>query len=87
MASAGRVLIIVENLPLPFDRRVWLEARTLTENGYLVSAICPTGRGYDQPYEFRDGVHIYRHPLPVEGAGPMSYAREYSAALWHQFRL
>jgi len=87
MASAGRVLIIVENLPLPFDRRVWLEARTLTENGYLVSAICPMGRGYAQPYEFRDGVHIYRHPLPVEGAGPASYAREYSAALWHQFRL
>ncbi len=87
MASAGRVLIIVENLPLPFDRRVWLEAMTLTRHGYLVSAICPMGKGFDRPYEFLDGVHIYRHPLPVEGSGPASYAKEYSAALWHQFRL
>jgi glycosyltransferase involved in cell wall biosynthesis len=87
MASAGRVLIIVENLPLPFDRRVWLEATTLTENGYLVSAICPMGKGFDRPYEFLSGVHIYRHPLPVEGSGPASYAKEYSTALWHQLRL
>jgi glycosyltransferase involved in cell wall biosynthesis len=87
MASAGRVLIIVENLPLPFDRRVWLEAMTLTANGYQVSAICPMGKGFDRPYEFLGGVHIYRHPLPVEGTGPKSYAKEYGAALWHQFRL
>ena len=40
MASAGsprRVLIIVENLPVPFDRRVWQEATTLQQAGYLVS--------------------------------------------------
>lgn len=47
MASAGngrRVLIIVENLPVPFDRRVWQEATTLVAAGYAVSVICPKGR-------------------------------------------
>ncbi len=53
MASAGkrrRVLIIVENLPSPFDRRVWQEATTLLEAGYEVSIICPTGKGYEKKY-------------------------------------
>lgn len=43
-----RVLIIVENLPLPFDRRVWQEARTLHAAGYQVSIICPKGKGYEK---------------------------------------
>lgn len=42
-----KVLIIVENLPVPFDTRVWQEATTLVENGYGVSVICPKGKGYD----------------------------------------
>ena len=42
------VLIIVENLPVPFDRRVWQEARALTEAGYRVSVICPKGEGFEQ---------------------------------------
>ena len=45
---ARRVLIIVENLPSPFDRRVWQEASTLKKNGYEVSIICPTGKGYEK---------------------------------------
>ncbi|MFQ1701345.1 glycosyltransferase family 4 protein [Loktanella agnita] len=85
---AGRkVLIIVENLPLPFDRRVWHECLTLTAAGALVSVICPIGRGYDARYEELDGVHIYRHPLPLEAKGAMGYLAEYGAALWHEMRL
>ena len=82
-----RVLIIVENLPLPLDRRVWLEAQTLTRAGYLVSTISPMAKDYVRPYEFIEGVHVYRHPLPVEGNSPKTYAQEYSTALYHQFRL
>ena len=83
-----RVLIVVENLPVPLDRRVWLEATTLVGQGYAVSVICPTGRGWDKPYELIDGVHIYRYPEPPEAhSGAMAYAREYGAALWHMFRL
>ena len=51
VARRRRVLIIVENLPLPFDRRVWQEARTLQANGYQVSIICPKGKGYEKSYE------------------------------------
>lgn len=76
-----KVLIIVENLPVPFDTRVWQEATTLAENGYLVSVICPKGKGYDADYEYLNGVHVYRHDLPAEGNGALGYAREYFCAL------
>ena len=33
--SGPRVLIIVQNLPVPLDRRVWLECLALKANGYL----------------------------------------------------
>lgn len=97
MASAGnpvqrgghgrRVLILVENLPSPFDRRVWQEATTLYANGYQVSIICPTGKGHESRYEEIDGIHIYRYKLPLEAEGAKGYAIEYSAALFHTFRL
>jgi glycosyltransferase involved in cell wall biosynthesis len=87
-ALAGRrVLIIVENLPLPFDRRVWLEARTLAAAGATVSIICPTGKGYEAAYECLEGVHIHRHKLPPEGASASGYFREYLAALTAETRL
>lgn len=83
-----RILIVVENLPVPLDRRVWLEAVSLVEAGYQVSVICPTGRGWDSLYEVIDGVHIYRHPAPPEAhSGAVDYAREYGAALWQWFKL
>lgn len=82
-----KILIIVENLPVPFDTRVWQEATTLAREGYTVSVICPKGKGYNKEYEHLDGVHIYRHDLPKEGNGPLGYAREYFSALWHEYRL
>jgi glycosyltransferase involved in cell wall biosynthesis len=85
---AGRkILIIVENLPLPFDRRVWHECRTLTAAGAQVAVICPTGKGYEDRYEEIDGVHIYRHSLPLDAKGASGYLLEYGAALWHEMRL
>lgn len=85
---ARRVLIVVENLPVPLDRRVWLEATTLVAHGYQVSVICPTGRGWDKEYEEIEGVHIYRYPEPPEAhSGAKAYAIEYGLALKHMFRL
>ena len=82
------VLIVVENLPVPLDRRVWLEATSLVEAGYQVSVICPMGRGWTKAFEVIEGVHIYRYPEPPEAhSGAMAYAREYAHALWHMFRL
>lgn len=90
MASAGkvrRVLIIVENLPSPFDRRVWQEATTLHEAGYEVSIICPTGKGYEKKFEVIEGIHIYRHGLSTEAEGALGYLLEYSVALFWEFVL
>jgi glycosyltransferase involved in cell wall biosynthesis len=82
-----RVLIIVENLPSPFDRRVWQEATTLSQAGYQVSIICPTGKGYEKKYEVTDGIAIYRYRLPFEARGAAGYVLEYSVALFWQFVL
>ncbi|MEI9428191.1 glycosyltransferase family 4 protein [Mesorhizobium sp. Cs1299R1N3] len=87
-ASTGkRILIIVENLPVPFDRRVWSEATTLVKAGYQVSVICPKGKGATAPYEVIDGVHIYRHSLPLDAEGFLGYVLEYSTALFWEFLL
>ena len=82
-----RVLIIVENLPVPFDRRVWSEATTLVNAGYEVSVICPKGKGATASFEVIDGVHIFRHPLPIEARGGLGYLLEYGSALFWEFLL
>jgi glycosyltransferase involved in cell wall biosynthesis len=87
VARPRRVLIIVENLPSPFDRRVWQEATTLREAGYEVSIICPTGKGYEAKHEEIEGVRIYRHGLPVEAEGAVGYLLEYTIALFWEFTL
>lgn len=87
MASLGKVLIIVENLPVPFDRRVWMEATTLSKAGYQVSVISPKDDVFDKDYEVLDGVHIYRHPMPTEVSSVTGYLREYLWAVTWEFRL
>ena len=74
------VCIIVENLPVPQDRRVWQEARALTEVGHRVSIICPKGPGFERSRETLEGIEIYRHDLQ-EGSGPLGYLVEYTWAL------
>ena len=82
-----KVLILVENLPSPFDRRVWQEANALKDAGYTVSIICPTGKGYEKKYEEISGIAIYRYNLPVEAEGAKGYLLEYGAALFWTFLL
>src|SRR4028119_1724832 len=82
-----KVLIIVQNLPVPFDRRVWMEATTLQEAGYQVSVISPKGAGYEKDYEIIKGIHIYRHPLPSEASSASGYIQEYAWSLTWEFRL
>jgi glycosyltransferase involved in cell wall biosynthesis len=82
-----RVLILVENLPSPFDRRVWQEATALRHAGYRVSIVCPTGQGCERKFEAIDGIHIYRYRLPIEAASAAGYAMEYVIALVQTFLL
>lgn len=75
------ICIVVENLPVPVDRRVWCEARALRDAGYLVSVICPKGKNaYTASYEILDGIHIYRHHAR-EASTAIGYLLEYTWAL------
>jgi len=70
------VLIVVQNLPVPFDRRVWLEATTLARAGYQVSVICPKAKGFTASFEVLEDVHIYRYRLPVDAKGAVVKSQE-----------
>jgi glycosyltransferase involved in cell wall biosynthesis len=83
----ARVLIIVENLPVPFDRRVWSEATTLRAAGHAVSVICPKGRGAEKSFEILGDIHVWRHKLPIEARGAAGFALEYGSALFWEFLL
>ena len=85
--SGRKILVIVENLPVPFDRRVWQESLALVSAGAAVSVICPKGKGYEADEEVIEGVNVYRHALPAEGDSPAGYLQEYSSALFHESRL
>ncbi|MEV3855819.1 glycosyltransferase family 4 protein [Streptomyces sp. NPDC050095] len=85
---ARRALILVENLSVPFDRRVWQECTTLRDAGWEVHVICPRGQKRDtEPEAVIDGVRIHRYPLRAATGGPAGYLREYGSALWHTARL
>ncbi|MCH8902295.1 MAG: glycosyltransferase family 4 protein [Bacteroidetes bacterium] len=87
-AFAGKhILIIIENLPAPFDKRVWQEACTLRDNGARISIICPKMKGFTKSYEKIDEIEIYRHPLPLEAKGAIGYLLEYSLSLFWEFIL
>jgi glycosyltransferase involved in cell wall biosynthesis len=88
LALPGKALILVENLSVPFDRRVWQECTTLRDAGWEVHVICPQGTKRDLEREVEiDGVRIYRYPLKAATGGPAGYLQEYGSALWHTFRL
>lgn len=82
--AGKRVLIVVENLPVPFDRRVWQEARVLHAAGAQVCVICPKAKGFDASYECPEGIHVYRHPLYADASSALGYLLEYGMALFWQ---
>ena len=72
-----RVLIIVQNLPVPFDRRVWLECQALVAAGYRVAVVCPKGRG-DPAYEVVQSVELYKYRPYAPGGSKLSFIAEYA---------
>src|SRR5712691_3894943 len=77
LEQAGpRILIIVQNLPVPFDRRVWLECQALTADGYQVSVVCPKGDG-DPSYHEVNGVQLYKYRPYAPGGSKVSFIAEY----------
>ena len=85
-----RVLIIVQNLSVPFDRRVWLECRALVDAGYGVSVICPKGKG-DPKFHVIDGVRLYKYRAAAATDGVIAFAWEFAysflATLWLTFKV
>src|SRR3712207_936788 len=72
----GHVLIIGQTLPVPLDRRVWLECQALTAAGYEVAVICPKGPG-DPGYQVLSGVHIHKYAPPPQAKGALGYLLEF----------
>jgi glycosyltransferase involved in cell wall biosynthesis len=85
----SRVLIIVQNLPVPFDRRVWLECQALVSAGYRVAVVCPKGKG-DPAYEVIDTVELYKYKPYAPGGSKVSFVAEYAysflATAWHTLK-
>jgi glycosyltransferase involved in cell wall biosynthesis len=72
-----KILIIVQNLPVPFDRRVWLECQALTTAGYRVAVVCPKGKG-DPAHQVIDGVELYKYRPYAPGGSKISFITEYA---------
>jgi glycosyltransferase involved in cell wall biosynthesis len=72
----SRVLIIVQNLPVPFDRRVWLECQALVADGYEVAVVCPKGKG-DPAYQLVDSVKLYKYRPYAPGGSKLGFIMEY----------
>ena len=70
------ILIVVQNLPVPFDRRVWLECKALKDAGYEVSVVCPKAPG-DPAIEILEGVTLYKYRSYTGGGGVLGYLLEY----------
>ncbi len=86
----GRVLIIVQNLPVPSDRRVWLEACALRDAGFQVSVVSPKGPG-DPSFEVLEGIRLRKYSPPPPASGLVSYAAEFAycwmrTAAWSRAR-
>jgi glycosyltransferase involved in cell wall biosynthesis len=75
-----RILIIVQNLPVPFDRRVWLECQALVSDGHEVAVVCPKGPG-DPGYQVLDHVELYKYRGYAPGGSKAGYLMEYVYSL------
>ena len=82
-----RVLILVQNLPVPFDRRVWQEALALAAAGYEVHVICPRTEDYPARRDLVSGIHIHRYSPGPEARRTAAYLVEYAIAISAQLRL
>lgn len=84
--SGRRVAILVQNLPVPFDRRVWQEALALQEAGANVSVVCPGTKSFPVGHFVIEGITVSRFRMPAEASGVVGYLSEYGLSLWRMYR-
>lgn len=86
MSNAVKIVMLVENLSVPADRRVWAEATALRDAGFQVCVICPKGPArHRETYTCLEDIHIYRYQLPISGRSAVTYIAEYTIALCMTF--
>ena len=82
--------MLVENLSVPSDRRVWQECLALRKAGYNVT-VRAAPRGHEaRPHPLRAGRRDQHSPLrppPPAGGGAAGYLRRYASACWQTRRL
>jgi len=83
--AGKKVLMLVENNSVPFDKRVWREANTLSANGFLVTIVCPIGREHKKKFELRDNIKIYRYDAYFSKGSSVGYVFEYFQSLVKMF--
>src|SRR5690349_6436569 len=82
MSKNRNILMLVENLSVPADPRVWREARTLRRSGFQVSVICPKGEDRNrEPYICIEDIHIYRYDLCMHNTKSSDYIKEFAIAM------
>ncbi|QDV27317.1 glycosyltransferase family 4 protein [Aureliella helgolandensis] len=81
------IVILVENLPVPFDRRVWMESLALTNAGYRISVVSPMAPDDEVANREIDGIHVYRYPPPALTRGKLSFIREFAYCYWQTRKL
>ena len=86
LGAGRRVLMLIQNEPLPQDQRVWQESLALRDRGFEVVAICPASEEYPELYCVVDGIEINRFRLRHAKGGALGYVREYCQALWRMFK-
>jgi glycosyltransferase involved in cell wall biosynthesis len=86
---AEKLLLLVENISVPSDRRVWPECLSLRDAGYDVTVVCPQGNNNRdrELFEVCAGVEIYRYSLPPASGGRREFLWEYLRAFWHTWTL
>lgn len=82
----AHALILVQNLPVPFDRRVWQEAQCLRRAGYEVTVVCPADGRHPSGEFHIDGVNVRRFDAVPEADGSLGYVSEYGLSLWRMFK-
>lgn len=85
LQKGDRVAILVQNLPVPFDRRVWQEARHLKSLGSQVCVVCPDSPNYPKGKFELEGIEVRRYKAPKEADTLFGYVFEYASSLFKLF--
>ncbi len=80
------VALVVLNLPVPLDRRVWMQARALADSGYDVTLVAPRSHG-QRLFERSGRIRIFRFQASKPSHGFLSFTREFTQSWARSLRI